>query len=48
MGAAKVAMKMAGVDVGPTRLPLTNLTAEQVKKLHGELEAIGFFDWISA
>ena len=46
MGAAKAAMKMLGVDVGPARLPNNSLTAEQTMKLHGELEAMGFFDWV--
>jgi N-acetylneuraminate lyase len=46
MGAAKAAMKMLGVDVGPARLPNNSLTAEQTAKLRGELEAMGFFDWV--
>lgn len=46
MGAAKAVMKMLGVDVGPARLPNTNLAPEEVTKLHGELEQLGFFDWI--
>ncbi len=39
-------MKMLGVDVGPARLPNGNPTAEQAAKLRGDLERIGFFDWI--
>ena len=46
MGAAKAAMKMLGVDVGPARLPNANLTAEQTRKLQCDLEEIGFFDWV--
>ena len=46
MGAAKAVMKMLGVDVGPARLPNTNLTEEQTKELRTKLEALGFFDWI--
>lgn len=46
MGAAKAVMKMVGVDVGPARLPNANLTPEQVAKLRGELEKLGFFDWV--
>ena len=46
MAAAKAAMKMLGVDVGPARLPNANLTSEQTKKLHGDLEAMGFFEWV--
>ncbi len=46
MGAAKATMKMLGVDVGPARLPNTNLNKEQVKELRAKLEALGFFEWI--
>ena len=46
MGAAKAVMKMIGVEVGPARLPNASLTAEQAAKLRGELETMGFFDWI--
>ena len=46
MGAAKAAMKMLGVDVGPARLPNATLTAEQARKLRSDLEAMGFFDWV--
>lgn len=46
MGAAKATMEMLGVDVGPARLPNWTLSTEQKKKLRGELEGLGFFDWI--
>jgi N-acetylneuraminate lyase len=46
MGAAKALMGMLGVDVGPARLPQGNPAAEQVSRLRGELERLGFFDWI--
>ncbi|HEY5915137.1 MAG TPA: dihydrodipicolinate synthase family protein [Verrucomicrobiae bacterium] len=46
MGAAKVVMKMLGVDVGPARLPLGNLSSDQVLRLRKELDQLGFFDWI--
>jgi N-acetylneuraminate lyase len=46
MGAAKAVLKMLGVDVGPARLPNTNLTKEQTRKLRLELDRLGFFDWI--
>ena len=46
MGAAKAAMKMLGVDVGPARLPNNSLTPEQTAKLRGDLDAMGFFDWV--
>ncbi len=46
MAAAKAAMKMLGVDVGPARLPNANLTVDQTKKLHADLDALGFFEWV--
>jgi len=48
LGATKAVMKMLGVDVGPVRLPHVHPTAEQTAKLRGELEQLGFFDWIAA
>jgi len=47
MGASKAVMAMLGVDVGPARLPHARLSADQVAQLRGDLEALGFFDWIS-
>ncbi len=46
MAAAKAVMAMLGVDVGPARLPNSRLTPTQVRILRGELEELGFFDWI--
>jgi N-acetylneuraminate lyase len=46
MGAAKAAMKMLGVDVGPARLPNSNPSPKQVTSLRSELDAMGFFDWV--
>ena len=46
MGAAKATMKMLGVDVGPARLPNGSLTGEQQATLRGDLEKLGFFDWV--
>lgn len=46
MGAAKATMQMLGVDVGPARLPNGTLSSEQGKRLRGELEGLGFFDWV--
>ena len=46
MGAAKAVMKMLGVDVGPARLPNASLTSEQATQLRGQLDVLGFFDWI--
>jgi hypothetical protein len=38
-------MKWLGVDVGPCRQPIGNLSSEQAAKLRRELEACGFFEW---
>jgi N-acetylneuraminate lyase len=46
-GSAKAVMRMLGVPVGPTRLPLANPTPAQEAELRGELTAAGFFDWIA-
>jgi N-acetylneuraminate lyase len=46
MGAAKAAMAMLGVDVGPARLPNSSLDAAQQASLRRELETLGFFDWL--
>ena len=45
--AAKLVMKMIGVDCGPARPPLPNLTGPNASALEKELEDIGFFDWIA-
>ena len=45
MGCAKALMGWLGVDLGPARLPQGNPTADQLKELRSELEAIGFFQW---
>ncbi|MDA1277901.1 MAG: dihydrodipicolinate synthase family protein [Verrucomicrobia bacterium] len=47
MGAAKATMKMLGVDVGLARLPNGTLSPQQTARLRSELEALGFFDWIT-
>lgn len=39
--AGKAAMKLYGIDLGPVRPPLTSLSGEQVKGLHGELRELG-------
>jgi N-acetylneuraminate lyase len=44
--ASKAAMGFVGVDVGPPRLPTTALTSEETGRLRGELERLGFFDWV--
>jgi N-acetylneuraminate lyase len=46
LGAAKATMQMLGVEVGPARLPNGSLDAWQTHTLRGELQTLGFFDWI--
>ena len=46
MAAAKEAMGLLGVDVGPPRLPNAPLDAAAKRTLRSELENMGFFDWI--
>ena len=45
--ATKAVLKMIGVDCGPARPPLVNLAETAKTSLQNELEAVGFFDWIS-
>jgi len=40
--AGKVMMKMVGIDCGPVRLPLRNLSEEEIEQFRGDLEAAGF------
>ena len=47
LGAAKAVMGMLDVPVGPARLPHGNLSAEQATKLRCQLDAMGFFEWVS-
>lgn len=46
LSAAKHVMRRLGVDVGPVRLPLGDLTPDQAAHLEAELEPLGFWDWI--
>lgn len=45
IAATKAVMAMNGIDCGPVRPPLRDLTAEERGALRAELERIGFFDW---
>jgi N-acetylneuraminate lyase len=47
MAAAKAAMALAGVDVGPPRLPSRGLAPDRVGELRESLARLGFFDWIA-
>jgi N-acetylneuraminate lyase len=40
----KAAMKLIGIDCGPTRLPVAALQPKEVERLRQELDALGFFD----
>ena len=42
--ATKAVMKMIGLDCGPARLPLRNLTDAETAALRAELESAGLFD----
>jgi len=43
--AFKAAMKLVGLDCGPSRLPLETLKPEELKAMEQDLKKIGFFDW---
>lgn len=45
LAAQKATMRLIGHDCGPTRLPLTPLTSEQIDRLGESLRQIGYFDW---
>ena len=46
MAAAKTVMGFLGVDVGPARLPNSNLQPQQTYSLRARLEKLGFFEWV--
>lgn len=45
--AQKALMKMLGVDCGPARLPLRNLTNEEARRLREELDRVAIFEHIA-
>jgi N-acetylneuraminate lyase len=45
--AGKAIMKLVGLDCGPARLPMRNLSEAEVGVLRAQLEAIGFFEFAS-
>ena len=45
LAAMKAHMKRLGVDCGPARLPLDNLSAAQTVRLEAALVASGLYDW---
>ena len=46
MHSAKAVMEMVGVDCGPARPPLSQLTDEERVVLRAQLETLGFFEWL--
>lgn len=46
--AQKLMMKMIGMDCGPVRLPLINLSNDEEAKLKDALNETGFFQWAKA
>ena len=47
MHSAKAVMEMVGVDCGPARPPLPQLTDEERSALRAQLETLGFFEWLN-
>jgi len=47
ISAGKAIMKMIGIDCGPVRPPLSNLSGENYNKAYAELSSIGFFSYCS-
>lgn len=45
--AGKSVMKLVGIDCGPVRLPVQNISSSDFEKLKSELESIGFYDFCS-
>lgn len=45
MGVGKAIMSFFGLDLGPTRSPLPQLSEGLVAGLREELDGIGFFTW---
>jgi N-acetylneuraminate lyase len=46
--AQKAIMKMLGWDMGPSRLPLVNLSEKSYQQLYDDLNAISFFDKVAS
>jgi N-acetylneuraminate lyase len=46
LAAGKSIMKMIGIDCGPVRLPVRNMTNQELDQLGCDLRSIGFFDII--
>ncbi len=48
LAAFKAAMKLVGMDCGPTRLPLVALTNTQILALEKDMAKLGFFGWLGS
>ncbi|MCP5526870.1 MAG: dihydrodipicolinate synthase family protein [Verrucomicrobiales bacterium] len=46
MAASKAVMKLLGIDLGSTRLPLPALPPPGIDAVQRDLQALGFFDWL--
>jgi N-acetylneuraminate lyase len=46
MAASKAIMGLCGLDCGPCRPPVQNLTEKEIRHMEAELKQIGFFDTI--
>jgi N-acetylneuraminate lyase len=42
----KAVMQMVGLNCGPTRTPVAEMSSEEATTVRGALERIGFFDWV--
>ena len=47
MSSAKAVMELVGVDCGPPRPSLPQITNEERSALRVQLESLGFFDWLN-
>ncbi len=43
--AMKAVLEMKGLEVGPCRLPLSQISAPDIARLKNDLQSIGYFDW---
>jgi N-acetylneuraminate lyase len=45
LSAQKAVMQLIGQDCGPTRLPLPQLSKDQIERMGARLREIGYFEW---
>jgi N-acetylneuraminate lyase len=45
LAAQKAVMQLIGQDCGPTRLPLSPLSKNQIERMSSRLREIGYFEW---